>query len=317
MSPSWTDRWFPGSVSAKVSVGIAVGRREICAVHIEPRRAGARRYTIHSAQLSCELFGGSPTLEAESALASALANVAAPAKQRFVPCHVALPDPMMMFSVFALDALPKSEKLRRELVHWRLAKEYSTGDAALDCAHQRLGEEQGKHLLLGQGVDKAWLQCIRQALRRAGVTPWSINMGASYRFNQFHDRFASDKHGAALIALDPDSWSVLIWDAAARPRLARARWRVIADEEAEAYDVIALEAERSILSYVRAGKDNPVARVYVTGSASELAGFTAALDRRLREGCLPLALNGADPVEGRKIEDHALAPLTLAAAVAS
>lgn len=316
MSPSWISRRFKWSTGPKASIGIAMGRREICAVHTVPGTAGARRYTIHSAPLSCELFAGSPTRAAESALATALADVAAPAQQRFVPCHVALPDPTVMFSILALDALPKSEKQRRDLVRWRLAKEFTTGDAALDCDYQELGEEQGKHLLLGQGVDQAWRQCIRQALRRASVTPWSMNMGAGYRFNQFHDRFVADQHGAALVALDPDSWSVFIWDAAARPRLARARWRA-ADDGAAAYEAIALEAERSILSYVRTGQDHPVARVYVTGAAAELTGLTAALDHRLREGCLPLALNDADPVEGRQIADHALAPLALAAALAA
>ncbi len=316
MSPSWISRRFPWSTGPKASIGIAIGRREICAVHAVPGKAGARRYTIHSAPLACELFGGPPTSAAESALASALTDVAAEAKGKFIPCHVALPDPTMIFSVLALDALPKSEKQRRELVRWRLAKEYTTGDAALDGVYQALGAEQGKHLLLGQAMDQAWRQCIRQALRRAGVTPWSMNMGAGYRFNQFHDRLTSDKRGAALIALNPDSWSVLIWDAAARPRLARARWRATADGTT-AYEAIALEAERSILSYVRADQGNPVSSVYVTGGASELAGFIAALAQRLREGCLPLALHGADPADGRQIEGHALAPLALAAALAA
>jgi hypothetical protein len=230
---------------------------------------------------------------------------------------VALPDPTTAFTVFELDELPKSEKTRLELVRWRFAKEYSVDGAMFDCAHQTLGQENAKHLLMGQGIDKAWLQCIKQALRRGGITPWSMNLGACYRFNQFHDRFAKEKHGAAMVVLDPDSWTVFLWDAAARPRLVRARWRTRTDKTIEDYDEIALEAERSILSYVRSGKEGSVTRVYAISHARELEGLTAALDRRLRENCLPLVATSADPEEGRKIMDHGLASVSLAAATAA
>jgi hypothetical protein len=144
-----------------------------------------------------------------------------------------------------------------------------------------------------------------------------MNLGAGYRFNQFHDRFAKEKHGAAMVMLDPDSWTVFLWDAAARPRLARARWRTRTDKTIEDYDEIALEAERSILSYVRSGKEGSVTRVYAISHAQELEEFTAALDRRLREKCIPLITPHANPEADRKIEGHDLASVSLAAATAA
>lgn len=243
MSPSWISRRFKGSAGPKASVGIAIGRREVCMVHAMLGGNGTHIQAIETAPLPDAMFTGSPTPATESNLASVLAKVAKVAKDKFIPCHVALPDPAMAFAVFELDELPKSEKTRLELVRWRFAKEYSVGGETFDCVHQVLGRENGKHLLLGQGMDKDWLQCIKQALRDAGLTPWSMYPGACYRFNQFHDRFAREKHGAAMVILDPDSWAVFLWDTAARPRLVRARWRTRTDEIAEDYDEIALEAE--------------------------------------------------------------------------
>lgn len=285
-------------------------------MYVVPRDQRAHIQAIHSVPLADTLFTGTPTLEVESALASAFSKVAANAAGKFIPCHVAVPDPAVRFTVFELDELPKSGKTRLDLIRWRFDKEHAGDTQALDCICQGLGQENGKHLLLGQAVDSAWLQCITRALRRAGLTPWSINMGACYRFNQFHDRFAKENHGAAMVALDADAWSVFIWDAGARPRLARASWRAGADDATQSFETIALEAERSILSYVRSGKGGAVARVYAVSHARELDGLADALNRRLRESCVPLLPESTDPEESRQRENHALASLALAAALA-
>jgi len=317
VSPSWISRRFKAGGGPKASMGIAVGRRQVCAAHAVLGEKGAHIEAIETASLPDAVFAGSPTPTAESNLAMAFAKVAKAAKERFIPCHVALPDPAMAFAVFELDELPKSEKTRFDLVRWRFAKEYSVNGETFDCVHQELGKENGKHLLLGQGMDKAWSQCVKQALRRAGIAPWSMNPGACYRFNQFHDRFAMEKHGAAMVILDPDSWAVFLWDATARPRLVRARWRTSTDKIIDDYDEIALEAERLILSYVRSGREGTVTRVYAVSHARELEGLAMALDRRLREKCLPLLVPSTNPEADSKIMDHDLASVSLAAALAS
>ena len=312
MSLSWTSRWFRSS-APKPSIGIAIGRREICAVHAVLGEKGAHIQAIHSVQLPDEMFAAAPTPMTESNLTSALLKVAAEAKKKFIPCHVALPDPAVRFAIFELDELPTSDKARLELVRWRFAKEHATSDQTLTCTYQDLRQEGNKQLLLGQAMDTAWLQCVKQALQRADIMAWSMNLGAGYRFNQFHDRFVKEKHGAAMVILDPDSWAVFLWDAAARPRLARARWRNGADKGAEAYDMIALEAERSILSYVRSGKNGSIAQVYAVGDARELNELAAALDRRLRDKCIPLTAVYANPNEDAKLQEHRLASLSFAA----
>lgn len=284
-------------------------------MHTILRDQRARIQAIHSVPLVDTLFAGPPTPEVESALAAALSKVAASAAGKFIPCHVAVPDPAVRFTVFELDELPKSEKTRLDLIRWRFDKEHAGDNQALDCICQGLGQENGKHLLLGQAVDSAWLQCIKRSLRRAGLTPWSINTGACYRFNQFHDRFAKENHGAAMVALDADAWSVFIWDAGARPRMVRANWRAGVGDATQSFETIALEAERSILSYVRSGKGGAVARVYAVSHARELDGLADALNRRLREGCVPLLPESTDQEESRQRENHALASLAFAAAV--
>lgn len=315
MSPSWTERLSPWRFGPKVSAGIAVGRREVCVAYVRLGEQGTCIQAIHTAPLADEMFAGAPTPAVESGLAAALAEVAADAKGKFISWHVALPDPTTAFAVFELDELPKSGKTRLDLVRWRFAREHSVDGETLDCVHQELGRENGKHLLLGQAVDGAWLRCIKQALRRAGIVPSSLNQGISYRFNQFHDRFAKEKCGAAMVVLDPDSWAVFLWDAAARPRRVHARWRANAGGARDNYDAIALEAERLILSHVRSGREDSVARVYAISHARELDAFAAALDRRLRESCTPLATPGADPDMDRQIHGHELASLSLAAAI--
>ncbi len=312
MSPSWTSRWFRDS-APKPSIGIAIGRREICAVHAVLGEKGAQVQAIHSVQLADEMFIGSPTPTTESNLTSALVKVAAEAHKKFIPCHVALPDPAIRFTVFELDELPTSDKARLELVRWRFAKEHASADQTLACTYQELGSDSNKQLLLSEAMDNAWLQCVKHALQRANIVPWSMNLGARYRFNRFHDRFAKEKHGAAMVILDPDSWSVFLWDATTRPRLARARWRNGADGGTQAYDLIALEAERSILSYVRSGKNGSIAQVYAVGDARELNELAAALDRRLREKCIPLTAVDANPNEDAKLQEHSLASLSFAA----
>jgi len=316
VSPLWTKRWPEWIAGSQATVGVAVGRSEICAVHVIHRDRRTQIQAIASVPLTDALFAGPPTPEIESALASAFSKVTANAVGKFIPCHVAVPDPVVRFSVFELDELPKSEKTRLDLIRWRFSKEHAGDNQVLDCVCQGLGQESGKHLLLGQAMDSAWLQSINRALHSAGLTPWSINMGARYRFNQFHDRFTKENHGAAMVALDSDVWSVFIWDAGVRPRLARANWRAGADDAAQSFEMIALEAERSILSYVRSGKGGTVARVYVVSQARELDGLVDALNRRLREGCVPLLSESADPDETRQSENHALAPLAFAAALA-
>ncbi len=315
MSPSWISRRLKGG-RPRATVGIAIGRREVCAVHAMFGEKGARIQAIDTAPLPEAMFTGAPMPDMDSALESVFARMAKVARGKFIPCHVAVPDPAMIFSVFELDELPKSGKTCLELVRRRIAKEYAVDGESLNCAQQALGREDVRQLLLGQGMDKAWLQCIQHALRRAGITPWSLNQAACYGFNQFHARFATEKHGAAMVVLDADSWAVLLWDAATRPRLIRSRWRTGAGGAAQDYDQIALEAERLILSYVRAGKDSAITRVYVMGHAREMEEFTAILDRRLREKCLPLAAPGADAEDNRKLTGHGLAPLSLAAASA-
>lgn len=313
MLPSWIKPHFGWRAGPRESIGIALGRREVCLVHAETGKDGTHARSLESASLPDALFAGRPAAATEEVLASAFGSLIKETRNKFIPCHVALPDPAMLFAVFELEEMPKTESSRTAWVRWRLAKDYSLEETAVACAHQELGRENGKPLLLGQGMEQAWLHCVRRALARAGIVPWSLNLGACYRFNHYHDRFAETRQGAAMVVLDPDSWAVLLWDAAARPRMMRARWRGRGDD----YDAVAVEAERAILSYVRAGREDTVTRVYALSHPRELESLAAALDRRLREKCTPLMTPHAEADKAGPFEHQGLAELSLAAALAA
>lgn len=297
----------------RASVGLVIGAESICAAHVVADADGRRVEEIRTEALPVRLFGGAPTATMQQALAGALEKIGAGFKDAYLPVHVALPDPVIQLVVFELEDLPKTKKSRAELVRWRLAKEFHAEGQPLDCAHQDLGAEDGKRLLLGQAGDGSWLAALKQALRDAGITPWTINAGVCHRFNRFHDRFASEANGGALIALDPEWWTLSVWDREQRLRLARGRWRDGAAGN-DGYEAIAADTERTILSYVRGGVDRAIGRVFIAGEAPAIAGLSAALARRMRDG--PVALSaGADFADAPAAAESGYAPLALAAAV--
>ncbi|HET9463738.1 MAG TPA: hypothetical protein VFO43_07210 [Thiobacillus sp.] len=291
--------------------GIAIGRDQVCAVVLDAKAQACAMRGINRHALAAPLFAGPPTAEAEAALAAALQSVGAELRAAFAAVHVALPDTVIRSAVFELDELPKSAHLREALLRWRFSREWQRPEESLECRGVDLGADQGKRLFFGQAGDRPWIDCVRRALVRAEITPWSLNAAASYRFNRFHDAIAGGE--GALLSLDPDCWNLLLWDETGRVRRVVTRLRANATAQDE-MKLIADEAERAILAHARGLGSSQAGKLYLAGSEAETAMLAVLLEHRLQRQAVPLHADQgiAAGVAGMR-ED--LAPLALAAAL--
>lgn len=310
MSPSLTSLF---SAAPSVMAGIAIGRNQVCAVMLVEKGGKHEAPVINTQCMSVPLFSAKPTLETEASLADALFAVSAEFRGMYASVHVALPDTVIRNRVLELDELPKTAGMREALLRWRFAKEWQRHEDTLDCRGFDLGEDCGKRLYFGQGGDRQWLDCVRRALVRAGITPWSLNAATAYRFNCFHDVIAGD--GGTLLSLEPDCWSLLSWDGSRRVRhvLTRLRKNPAAENEAVS---IADEVERAVLAYVKEDGSRSMGRLYLAGSNAEMAALAGVFDGRLSERTVPLHADEKISGTSAGMRDG-LTPLALAAALST
>lgn len=310
MSLSWTRALRP---AAACQAGIAIGRSQLTAVVLAAGGARPQVQAVHTQPLVVPLFEAQPGLLAEDALVQALRAVSAPFRERYAPVHVALPDFVLRSTVFELDQLPKKARLRQALLRWRFAKEWQRSEDSLDCRGDDLGPDGGRHLFFGQAGDSAWLACVRRALARAGISPWSLNAAAVYRFNGFHDTLAVAP--GALLGLDPDSWSLLLWDERGRIRQVLTRLRENQPSGSQAA-AIAAETERAILAYVKADGRRRVDRLHLAGDQADITALVQLFNARLSEPVLALHPDAEADAGVANLGDG-LAPLALVAALSS
>lgn len=293
--------------------GIAIGRDQVCAVVFGEKGGKHEAPVINTQRMPVTLFAAKPTLEIEAMLADALLAVSGEFRGMYASVHVALPDTVIRSKVFELDELPKTAGMREALLRWRFAKEWQRSEDTLECCGFDLGQDRGKRLYFGQGADRQWLDCVRRALARAGLTPWSLNAATTYRFNCFHDVMAGA--GGALLSLEPDCWSLLLWDGSRRVRhvLTRLRENLAAENEAVS---IAEEVERAVLAYVKDDGRRSMGRLYLAGSNAEMAALAGVFDGRLSERTVSLHADEKISVTSAGMRDG-LAPLALAAALST
>lgn len=310
MLPSLTKRL---SLAPAVMAGISIGRNQVCAVMLDAKGGKHQVRAVHTHHMPMPLFAAQPTMETETVLVDALHAVSEGFRDLFSSVRVALPDTVIRSTVFELDELPGSAAMRESLLCWRFAKEWQRPEDSLDCSGFDLGEDQGKRLYFGQAGDRLWLDCVRRALARAGIVPWSLNAAAAYRFNCFHDAIVDS--GGALLSLDPDSWNLQLWDDKGRVRqlLTRLRENLAAEDEAAA---IADEAERTILAYVQRNGSRKVGKLYLAGSEADMEKLAAVFDNRLSERTVLLHADKGVSASAAGMR-NGLAPLALAAALST
>lgn len=294
--------------NATLQAGIAIGRNQLCAVTLDASGKSHSIRNIHRHDLPAPLFAGIPTPAAEAALDAALLAIGDELRSQFALVHVALPDTVLRSTVFELDEMPKTAEMRDALMRWRFAKEWQRAEESLDCRGMDLGSAGGKRLLLGQACDRAWSDCVKRALARADLTPCSLNAAATYRHNHFHPLFEQGE--GAMLTLDPDGWTLLLWDTDRRVRRISARLRGIA--AADGMDALADEAARAIQS-ASAGN---IGTLYLAGDAQEMLAMSTRLEQRLRIAAI--SLHAAENVSGNTTSAReGMAPLALAAAMST
>jgi len=251
---------------------------------------------VQSATLVAGLFDGDPTLATGAELARAFAQLTESVRDSAIPVQIALPDPVVSIQTFEFESLPKNDKEREALVRWRFAKQLSVDGEKLACTWQELPESEGKHLLLAAAVDRRWLGLILAACQEAHLTPAVVDAGINFHFNAFQARFADNSDGALLV-MQPDSWTAMLWDANRRPRFMRARWRNA--NGGSDHEDIAGEVERLIRAYVHGAPGRRLGSVAICGTEPEFNVLADLLDRRMHSPCVRLAMSTLyDVVEG-------------------
>ncbi len=266
------------------AAGLMVGRNRLGFASVAFNGAGPQVVRIDERKLDFPLFAGRPSDDTTAALAEALKELAPEAVNQYLPLHVSLPGAAVRLSVLSLDALPKTHAEHLDLVRWHFAQT-TNAEHALACDCEPVGTEEDKHLLLGFAVDRAWHDCIVDALNQAGMTAWSMNADVCRQYNYFHERLNEKNEGGALFAATPDAWSLLLWDESGRIRYGSSRWRTGGADE---YAGIAAEVERRILAAIATTPAMRVAQLHVAVSGED-AGLAEAFDARLREPCIRLA----------------------------
>jgi len=217
-----------------------------------------------------------------------LRDIAGRIGRRYVPFQLALPDPLVDAVVLELEELPGSSKARSELVRWHLAKHLHLDGQSLQITTQYLGQSGDRHLLLGLAVSADLLEAVNAAFAGAGLPPAVIDMAACYRHNYFAPQF--EPGSGALVCLEPDYWSVSLWDQSGRLRQVRSRWRDGALGNTGEYRRVAAEVERTVMAYVHGAPERRIERLYAACSSGNADALCEALNERSRETCTALSL---------------------------
>lgn len=314
MSRSWTDWRRRLQATPPGVVGLGIGRTAL--TMLEGRNDDGKRQIIdvRRQELSVPLFSGTVRDEHRQALVDALRRMCADLGKRHVPVHVALPNPTSNIAVFELEQLPAGRKAQAGIGRWLITKERLAGKGDAVCTVQPLGQNADKHLLLVQAMDAQWHRCLIGALREVGLVAWSMNPAAIYAYNRFHERITAESNDGAAVMVDADSWTVMLWDAAARVRVLRSRWREASagDREQEMHALTA-EAERMILAYIHGDAGRQVRTLYVSAMPEEATALVSALNGRLVNPCVSLPACDVEFGAGVKPEQFGSFALALAA----
>ena len=248
-----------------------------------------------------------------NALSDAMRRIAVEVPQKQASLQITLPDPAGVAEILEFGQLPASVSERCALARFRLEKDWPQV-SRMECIAQELGNAKGNMLLLAMAFDRSWLYAIKTAARQAKLIPSLMDLNTNYVYNRFYPRLQLSGHDGAIIMLEPDYWSVLLYDKTPRPRFYRTRWRDSHVDISADHEAIVQELERLVRAYVLAGAERRVTDIYVYATASEGILFAEKLNVRMSSPCVQLAVD--DGIVAK--EDGLLKnvdPATLASAV--
>ncbi len=257
-------RPLPGETTC---LGIALGRQEVSVVEtLESPDKIQIRYS-ESFPLPVSFWVGTPQLEALPVLTSVLIPFFQN-NENYRTVQVSLPDAAAQWEVFELGKVPAAGNFLDKFLDWRFNPNGSQADP-LAFTSQFLGEEEGKKLLLGVALNQAWLELVRKAFEAAGGRVSVLDVASRFRFNLFHATFLPKGPGA-LVSLERDYWTLLIWDRQTRPRFHRSKWwrEQVQGPKDIPLDEMVLEVERTIRSYVHSGPERSVESLFLLAPES-------------------------------------------------
>lgn len=261
-------------------LSLAFGRGQLQSVLTRRTDKGTELRRIQQHPLASSLFTTKPGSSARTEITTALIAASKTLDDPFTTIHICLPDPVIVMQVFMLDSIPHDQAAQRELALWRFSRDQHLPKDEIDCSCQVLGEDDGKQLLLGLAIEKSWLSIIKTAINDAGLLPAVIDAAACYRFNYFHDVLTKTKKHGALLTLEPDYWSLSIWDDRGRLRFNRARWRE--PETDKLVSDLAAEIERSIRAWLH-GKSYQFGGIYLVGQDAAFQPLAEILTNRMQQ----------------------------------
>lgn len=265
------------------SAGIMIERSKLSFVYAQRTGKGWHIKRAEERSLGTHFFAGSPTQETQETLATLLSELAPELAEQYLPLHVSISGPMVRIATFSLDVLPKTHTERLHLVEF-LFKQTAEAEQSLVCDYELVGKEDETQLMLGFAMDKAWHTCIHNAFLDAKLIPWTLNANICRQFNQFYPDLTGTSQGAALLVVDVDAWSLMLWDARGRVRYCGSRWR---NKQANEFVGLAEEVERRILTCVAS---LPALVIETLFLVSEESALVDTLNKRLREPCINLEL---------------------------
>lgn len=220
MLRSWTRRL---KIESDLKIGIALSRTRMSVVEMESQGAQQVVRRTKYYELATPLFHKETGDDLNGSLYEIVSTIADGIKDKSCPFNVVIPDIAMHSSTFELDVLPRSNRTLSSLACWRMAKETGRPEDELECQFNVLGTEQGKQLLYVQAGDRYRLDQIRRAFKRSGIIPWQLNSASFYRYNTLIAKGIAPS--SAMLSIDDDSWTLLIWDKNNRIRLTMTRMR--------------------------------------------------------------------------------------------
>lgn len=272
----------PGAISLGFSGNSLVAVRAVC------EEEGYRITHVVEELLPFSLLNHSaPAKEDCAALSQAMQRLAVVIPQAHWPLQIALPDPVAIFQVMEFDSLPETAHERAAIAQFRFGKEFPTM-AQMQCTTQVISKEGEQKLLLALFVQRTWLDCINVACRAAGLVPGVIDISISHLFNRFYDVVKAGSGNGVLISVEPETWSILFWDDAHRPRFVRSRWRDTSADKNKEHEFIVKDVERLIVSYVSRVHGRRVDGVYLCAHEDDRASLAERLDKRMHMPCVQL-----------------------------
>lgn len=261
-------------------IGLAVKANGLCAIKAIRQD---RRLTIVSAK---SVAFASPSGPPEVGILRAGFGSLALSSRPGLQFQVALPDPSTVVGIFKFKRLPRTSRDRSQLLRMRFEEEYGVPASDLKVAYQPLKDGSEGVTLFAVAAFFSWLEPFEQACAQEGLLAHVVDAASCFKFNLLRSYMDPTQSGA-LLSVEADSWSLMLWSAG--PVLCRvhSRWRENPGTDLEA---IVLEALRRLRSFLAEYQHQVFGCLYVCANEGEVAALQTAADARLNLPSRPFPL---------------------------